>query len=679
MVKNPYVEYELLFPDMPEESTMYNYGLPQDEQVWRRVEIPKDYRHWPWQRKKQWADEMWHRRRNGEWWLINGKPVYLTGTAFLYFNFWHIGNKTLPDFKMQCVWWFQVMRDVEIDNNCFGEVEIKPRRAHSTEMSLCWGWDMITKYRDSKMGIMSKTDNEAEMAFDRLVFSAMKMHHIFKPKNTGSDRPQATLEYQYPAKRIGTSNVASHQEEDMTPELHSKVWFEPTVEGKFDGEKLRAALFDEIGKIPVSKMDVTYQWDVMRECMSLNMRQDIIGKAIIPSTIEDMDDGKSIAIVQKFWDTSDPSLMLTDDAGRTISGCKRMFRPYWITANVDKFGYPLVEDARKYRNAQLESYLRKGLLIEAADWRRRYPETVQEALAPPSGEASLPTELIDLAISNIAAMPELKAVRGTFSWKNGVFGGDVVWMPDPNGRWEVSRHPDKPNNYITLQNGRKAPGNTDHSAMGVDPFDAMMPKTGGSDGAFCVGMMHEPIRDMDMSFDEHDILLTNGMWSDSCACDYASRPFRPEEFYEDALMTAIYFGCQMLVEYNKPGLVNWGFEKGFGAYFAQKPVNADANWMRRGKNTTPEAGTSATPATIDNYYRHLRSHIIRRWRNYTHPRLLADLKMLTATNRTERDLSVAWGWTLTNMNGLALKKNRRNKARPEDAAKRQLPIRVHRT
>ena len=96
-------------------------------------------------------------------------------------------------------------------------------------------------------------------------------------------------------------------------------------------------------------------------------------------------------------------------------------------------------------------------------------------------------------------------------------------------------------------------------------------------------------------------------------------------------------------------------------------------------NQRDDVGVSATPETIDNYYRLLRSHVIRRWRNYTHERLLLDLRLLTAKNRTERDLSVAWGWTLVQMSGISIKKKRR-RGRPDAAAiaSRQLPIQVYR-
>lgn len=671
--KNPNVEFELPLPDMPEERLMYNYGKAPEDQVWERVQHPPDYRRWPWQKKKEWADEMWHRRWNGEWWLINGEPVYLPGTAFLFFNFWKITKSKFPDFKMQCVWWFQVMRYVELNPNVFGCMEIKPRRAHATEMSLCWIWDLCTKYRDSKGGIMSKADDEAESAFDRLVFSAMEMHPIFKPKNTGSDRPQAQLEYQYPARKIGVNNVNAQAEEHKTPALHSKIWFEPTVEGKFDGEKLRAALFDELGKIKVTKMNVKYQWGVMRECLSLDVMTKIIGKAILPSTIEEMDNGESIEIVQQFWDESNPKRL--DAVGRTTSGLIRMFRSYWQIAEVDKFGYPKIEQARKTRNAALQALEEQGKHEEAADLRRRFPETVDESLAPPSTEASIPTELLDKARRHIEDAPAdfpTRAIQGTLYWIGGEFGGSVGWMPDPTGKWFISRHPDEKNKFIILQNGKKAPGNTMQFAMGADPIDSVKPRKGGSDGAFTVGMMYDPIRDAEMQFDADDILLDFGMVSDACVCDYASRPKMPEEFYEDALMTAIYFGCQMLVETNKPGLVNWGYEKGFGAYFSQKPINADTKWQSRFRSDT--IGVSATGATIDNYYRHLKSHVTRRWRSYTHPRLIADLRKLTSDNRTDRDLSVAWGWCLTQMYGLALKKKRDKKKPGEMDLRKSFPL-----
>lgn len=671
---NPNVEFPLPIPDMPPESEMYNYGLPVEDQVWKPVRAPKDYRKWPWQKKKEFSDEMWHRRWNGEWWLIKGKPTYLTGTAFLFFNFWKISTNKYPDFKIQCVWWFQVMRYVEYNPDSFGCVEIKPRRAHATEMSLCWVWDMVTKFRDSKGGIMSKGEKDSVLAFDRLVFSAMSMPHFFKPKNTGSDRPQAQVEYQYPSRKIGIKNINDVHDEALSPELHSKIWSEPPVEGKFDGEKLRAMLFDEIGKIPVTKMNVKYQWSIVRECLSLDVMKNIIGKAILPSTIEELDNGESIAVVQAFWDESNPNIL--DEMGRTISGCIRMFRSYWQIGEVDKWGYPDVEGAKALRNAKLKALEAAGKHEEAADFRRRFPETVEEALAPPANEASMPTELID---SQRKWMDEqmqnypTKAVRGTLYWTSG-FGSRVAWVPDANGKWYISRHPDQPNNIILHQDGKWGPGNTSTFAMGADPIDSWKPRTGGSDGAFAVGMMHDPVRDQ-VAFDVDDILLDYGMVSDACCCDYSTRPRRPEEYYEDALMTAIYYGCQMLVEYNKPGLVTWGYERGYGRFYAQKPVNADMKWRQGGGSVAP--GVSATGQTIENYYRLLRSHVIRRYRNYTHPRLLADLRLLTSDNRGQRDLAVSWGWCLTLMNGLKMKKARK-KERPIIGDK-AFPLSVYRS
>lgn len=649
---------------MPEERYMYNYDKKVKDQKWSRVMLPPNLRQMPWQAQKEIIDEMWHRRLNGEWWLIKGHPVYLTGTAFLFFDFWPIGSNKLPTFKMVHVWKFQVLKHEELDLNSMGIMEVKPRRLGSTEESLCWGWDMVTRYRDSNFGIMSEKDIKAEQAFARLVFSNKNMVWFFKPKNTGSEAPTAELKYEYPPRRIGSANLLATYE-DRTPALNSKIWFEATVQGAFDSVKLRAALFDEIGKIPRARMDVLKQWGIMRECLTLNVGADIIGKCVLPSTIEDLEEGKrreetNLDVLELFWDLSNPNNLSA--IGRTASGVKRMFRPYWMAADVDEYGFPKAEEAKRVRDAHIRSLESRGLDADVSDYKRKYPETVEESLAQPSEEATLPIALIDRQLSFLRDMEinnpsyRFRAIPGSFEWESG-FGGKVRWIPHEGGNIHISRHPTIPNNQIIAEDGRLAPGNIREFGMGVDPIDSIKPRTGGSDGAFTVGVVENKSIDSHCVFDEFDVLIEGDMLTDACACDCAFRPKRPEEFYEVALMAAIYFGCQMLVEVDKPGLVNWCVEHGFYHYVAAKPMMADASWMNRRAAST-QLGTKATTATIGNYYGHLRSHVPRRYRNYTHPRLLKCLRKLTADNRGDRDLSVSWGWCRTLLHGIAYKKKR---------------------
>lgn len=680
------IEIPVSLPDMPPEEEMINFGIPKEDQVWYRFEVPREFRSraasrmLPWQKVKRFVDEMWHRRRNGEWWLINGHPVYIPGSAWLYFNFWQYGTDAFPDFKIMCVWWFQFARHVERDNDALGILELKPRRSHATEMSLCWLWDIATKYRDSNGGIMSKSDDDAALAFDRMTFSNERMIWFFKPKNKGTSRPADKLDFQYPPVRIGSNTTDIVERE--TPEVNSHIWFEPTVEGKFDGVKLRAALFDEIGKIPVTKMNIFRQWKIMQECMTLDVGTKVIGKCCLPSTIEDLDDGRSIDIVQKMWDQSNPNRR--NKANRTVSGLLRMFRPYWFAASVDKYGWPIVDSVRATRQAQIDAMEAEGLHDDVVDYKHKYPETVEEALSKPSRETLLPTPLIDRALEKCRRIVEedmaypLRAIPGSLEWTSG-FGSKVRWMPNPQGRWHISRHPDIPNNSIILPTGHQAPGSTNQFGMGVDPVDLRRPDKDGSDGACTVGSLQDYVKDAECVFDENDILVEGDMWSDSCCCDYSFRPELPEEFFEDMLKTAIYYGCRMLVEKNKPGLINWGYAKGYGAYFAQKPAVADTRWMnknvsRPGVNTA----IAATEETIQSYYGFLRSHLLRRSRNYTHPRLLNNLRKLTDRNRTECDLAVSWGWTLTLLGGMELKAQKKRKAARADAdMRRSLPLRIH--
>lgn len=682
------VEIPIRLPDMPPEEEMINYGLPVTDQKWRRVIIPDEFRtraramRQPWQKVKEFVDEMWHHRINGQWWLIKGNPIYITGSAFMYFNFWPYQMNKYPGFTIPCVEWFQVALHVERDPDVLGCDELKCRRAYSTEMAICWGWDGVTKYRDKKFGIQSKTDNDAGLAFNRVTFSNKYMPWFFKPKHKGMDRPTSALEFMYPPQVHGAK---SNQDVDIerAPELNSKIWFEPTVVAAFDGERLFRYVLDEKGKIKRSKMDVFRQWEVVKECTTLNVGKNIVGKSWLPSTVEEIDSGDALEVISKMWRLSDPNAK--DEVGRTGSGLIRMFRGYWVAAEVDEYGYPKIEEAARIRNAHIRKLEQEGELDALSDYKRKYPATIADALAPPAHETVLSGIFIDRAMTWIeetkAKDPghHLLPVRGNLSWKDGVFGGEVVWTPDPSGHWMISRHPHNPNAKIRLKDGSMAPGNTDIAAMGVDPVDDTKPKSGGSDGAATVAFMQDYVVDQDMTFDADDILQSFGMWSDACACDYLHRPDIPEQFYEDMLMTAVYYGVQMLVEKNKPGLVNWGYEKGFGAYFAQKPVVADTRWQNKThQSRSRDVGAPATTETIQNYYGLLKSHLGRRYRNYTHDRLLTDMSMLTAKNRTERDLAVAWGWCLTLMAGIRVQnKKQRGQERAEQSVRQALPIEVY--
>jgi len=635
------VEIPIRLPDMPPRSEMMNYDLPKSQQIFRRIDVPKDLAKWEPKKEEEFIRREWHRRWNGVWMLIGGEPVYFTGCAYLFFNYWRAESGDYPDFRYEAIEYFQILDHVENDPNYYGIFDVKPRRIGDTEKTLCYGWDLITRYRSSWFGMMNKSDVDAQENFDRVVMSNRDMVYFFRPKSTGTDMPKEELIFRY------RSTTAENTHLEQIQELRSRIDFKPTLFGAYDGKRLRFFHGDEPSKIRASKMRWSEQWPVVKLCLSLENGRRIIGKAALTTTVEDMDEGESIDEMRKLWDASNP--LSLNKNNQTISGLLRVFRGYWLTAPVDQFGRHRVEEETKRREETIAQMRRAGLASEIVSYKRKFPASVEDALAVPDRDCVLLPHLLDEQIgklqrNNMLGISYLnKPVRGNLVWKNG-FGSDVEWRPSDNGRWSISGHPDIPNNRDFL-NGYASPGNKGKFAMGVDPVDDYKPDGGGSYGAMAIHRMFDPTVEDPAADAWGPNPIREKMITDRCCLTYRYRPDNPYDFYEDCLMTAIYYGVDMLIEKAKPGLITYCEHKSYHKYLAFNP-NMKVSIHKQVRAV--DYGAPASSEAITAYVRELKSAVAIKVAAQTHLDLLEDHKQFTGTpqNRGKRDLTVAYGWAL---------------------------------
>jgi hypothetical protein len=653
------VEIPIRLPDQPPRSEMLNFDLPKSQQIFRRIDVPHDLAKWESAKEAEFVEREWHRRWNGVWILIGGEPVYLTGTAYLFFNYWRAESGDFPDFRMEAVEFFQILDHIENDPNYYGIFDVKSRRMGDTEKTLCYGWDLTTRYRSSWFGMMNKNDDDAQENFDRVVMSNRDMVYFFRPKSMGNDMPKEELIFRYKSTTSETTHLENIQE------LRSRVDFRSTVFGAYDGKRLRFFHGDEPSKIRVSKMQWTEQWPVVKLCLSLENGRKIIGKAALTTTIEDMDEGESIEEMRKLWDASNP--LGLNKNNQTITGLLRIFRGYWLTAPVDQFGRHKVEEETRRRDDTIDQMRKAGLASEIIAYKRKFPATVEDALAVPDRDCILLPGLLDEQINKIQSNNMLgisyinKPVRGNLAWTSG-FGSDVQWLPNDQGRWWISGHPEIPNNR-DWQGGYCAPGNKGKFAMGVDPVDDYKPDGGGSYGAFAIHKMFDPASE-DPAADAWGLNpVRSKMKTDRCCCTYRFRPDNPYDFYDDCLMTAIYFGVDMLIEKAKPGLITYCEAKSYFKYLAFNPN------MKVSVYKQPRAVDYGAPASSDlitAYIRELKTTVAVKVQSQTHLDLLEDHKQFTGTpqNRGKRDLTVAYGWALLYAQSMYIKlekQSRKNK------------------
>lgn len=677
-------EQPIPLPKKPAKRHFRNYGKPQKQQKFEREEIPADLKYWPKRDQEAFVSKMWHKRKNGEWWLINGEEVYVTGKAWTFFNFWHTTKGPLPDFRMEAVDFFLVWEFCERDENCFGMLDIKPRRVGDTEKTLFLIWEHCSRIRYQRGGMQNINDDFAQKNFKRLVRSHNKMIWFFKPITKGSDSPKQLLEFNYPEQKMtrkklkmankkgGGNNELLESKYKFAP-IESSIDFEASVQGRYDGEQLGIYHLDEPGKIIA--FDIKLQWPVIRRTMSLNNDRLIVGKAIFTTTVEDYQKGKggktetvsTIKNVEYFWKGSNPKDRNAN--GRTKTGLYRYFRNCVFSDEIDEFGFYDEAKTLEWINNERRFLEEKGDWDLLAQFKRQYPITINDVFSTALDDCVLMPILLDNRKRQIEEgldwrnrVPEEGLIKpreiiGDLIWHEGVFGGDVVFVPNPVGKFKITQRPLSPNNKIGNR-GIVKPGNDDVYTFGVDPYDHMVEGKAGedgskihSDGAGVVYRKYDDRVDGGLQRDAEGRILeeeVHKMKTDTFVCTYLNRPQEPYEFYEDMLKCAIYYGVSMFYEKDKPGVGNFFRNnkmksgQSFSAYIKQRPKETITTYTK----VKGEKGIKASVPVVSMYVDALKWHVSYRIHNYWHMDILDDFRRFKVHNRTECDLTVAAGLAL---------------------------------
>ena len=589
----PGFEVPVPLPKKPANKKIKNYGRAIHNQKFYRENIPKDLKHWTKREQEAFVSRMYHKREHGEWWYIGGEPIYLTGKAWMFFNFWYTTKGPLPDFRMEAVDFFLVWDYCLNDPNCFGLLDIKPRRIGDTEKTLFLMWEHCSGTRYQRGGMQNVKDDAAKKNFKRLVRSHSKMIWFFKPMIKGTDNPGQVLEFTYPEQKLTRKKLkAANRKKGGQASLlddnskyqgvESSIDFEASVQGRYDGEQLGFYHLDEPGKI--ISFSIREQWQVIRRALSLQNDRVIVGKALWTTTVEDYKKGQksgqsvsSLKNIEYYWKNSNPNIR--DGNDRTLSGLYRYFRSAVLSDKPDEFGFYDEERTKTWIYNLRKGYEDIGDWEGLAQVKRQYPMTISDVFTLPMDECVLMPVLLDKRMEQIdegltweSRMPidgvplAPKEVQGDLVWMQGQYGLAVDFVPSITGKWKISQFPLNKNNKTNLGNVIK-PGNDHIYTFGVDPYDHMVEGKKGfdgspihSEGAGVVYRKYNESIDGNLKKDDQENILhseVHKMQTDTFVCYYLGRPQDPYDFYDDMLKTSIYYGVAMFYEKDKPGVGNY--------------------------------------------------------------------------------------------------------------------------
>jgi len=602
-------------------------------------EMPSDFK----KRFSPYIEKEFDRRRNGVWFYNNGEPVYITGRHYMLLQWskMDIGYASYLEFQRRLFIHFAAC---EADARSIGQMYTKCRRSGYTNMSAAILVDEGTQVKDKLLGIQSKTGKDAqENIFMKKVVPMFKSYpFFFKPIQDGTTNPRMELAFREPSKRITKKNKTSNKGEA----LNTIINWKNTTNNAYDGEKLHLMYLDEAGKWE-RPTDIREAWRIEKTCLIVGRR--IIGKALVGSTVNPMDKGGNQ--YKELWRDSDPEDRNAN--GRTKTGLYRLFIPAYeaLEGFFDKHGNPIVEDPEHpvqtidgdYVDIGAKTYLKnerdalKHDARELNEFIRQFPFTIDEAMRD-SIEGS--TFNIGKIYEQVEFNQELypnPVVRGNFQWKDGVSDKEVVFSPNPQGRWRVAwMPPNELRNKYVIKYNKKHPGNDHIGVGGVDSYDL----DSTTDNRGSKGACH--------LYNKFSMAAPPNMF----VAEYASRPPLARIFYEDVLMASFFYGYPLLIENNKYGIVRYFESRGYEEYVMKRPehlktpgsVNTKTRGIPSNSQDVIQAHAHAIEAYIEEHVG-INSETGEMGKMYF-DRTLEDWIGYKIDNRTKFDLTISSGLAL---------------------------------
>ncbi len=550
----------------------------KSEQYWERQDLPKDlakiqsifqWNEKPKEFKDRWIDyieQEFDCREQGLWFMNNGVKTYITGSHYMYLQ-WSSIDVGYPDFReANRIYWI-FWEACRADPRAFGMIYLKIRRSGFSFMSSSECVNIGTLARDARIGILSKTGADAKKMFtDKVVPINSRLPFFFKPVMDGMDRPKTELAFRVPASKITKKNMYESEDTEIDG-LDTTIDWKNTEDNSYDGEKLLFLAHDESGKW-TKPVNIKENWRVTKTCLRLGSK--IIGKCMMGSTSNALSKGG-----QNFKDIYEESNVKIRNAnGQTKSGLYAIFIPMeWnMEGFIDRYGHPVFRKPEEPIAGVDGNYIKNGAidyweaevdsLKNDADalneFYRQFPRTESHAFRDESKQAIFNlTKIYHQIDYNDSMIKEHYMTRGMFSWKDGIKDTQVIWTPDPRGRFNISWAPPKHlQNNVHIRNGIRYPGNEHIGSFGCDSYDISAVVGGrGSNGALH-GMTKFHMDDAPVN----EFFL-----------EYIARPQTAEIFFEEVLMACVFYGMPILVENNKPRLLYHIKNRGYRGFSINRP------------------------------------------------------------------------------------------------------------
>ncbi|WNH10047.1 hypothetical protein [Thalassobellus suaedae] len=558
------------FPEVPKDrKQIINWDKTESNQKWKRKELPKGLTHDTQYdaEHEDYIKEEIKRRKEGVWIFIKGEKIYLTGLSYYLYQ-WCYLDEGYADFRLIQNELMLFWEACKADNRCYGVAYVKNRR---------FGWSTIcdaellysgTTHKDKKLGIISKTNEDAKEMFDIAFSMFKKLPPFFQPSWDEQTLSRILL------------RKTKKSDKDIDDGLDTYIRSYSTALNSMDGgKKVFRSAIDECGKFPKDVPFARY-WSIVKTSHRQGTR--IVGKSMVGSTVNALKKGGSE--FKKVFEQSDISLR--NENGQTPSGLYGLFisAELGLEGRYDTYGFSIVDDpkvktltdegiyvttgSRTYLDIELES--KKSDPEEYNEQLRQFPRTVKHAFRDESNECAFNLNKIieqtehNEYESNHDDKGSDEIERGNLQWKNGVQDTEVVWKPDPeNGKFWIKSGCHPP---AEIRNKREkkfihgilawAPTASHIGTIGADPYNRTLNADGrGSKGSLSLSTRYN----------------TSSLPNEEFIVEYIDRAKKVEYFFEDALMLCVYYSVPLLGELSNEAFLKHIKNRGYRHFSMNNP------------------------------------------------------------------------------------------------------------
>jgi hypothetical protein len=695
--------YNVTLPPAPPIEKFVNYGIEPNMQIYKRAKLPdgllkldKEVKFGAIKRAeaiasidandefKSFIEEVWLKRLVGEWQLIGGKPTYISQTYFQYLNFWnmdiglpHFRSDTYHncgDLQLHYVWDLLVVPNPY----CYGLNHFTQRRTGKTHIGGNILYEPISRSYEWHGGLQSKTTEDAEKAFTKSIVKAWRrVPFFFQPIYSNSTFPKKEGLQFTPRGKKGKNDAIESIDEN---ELMSSITYASSDAMAYDGAKLHRYWMDECGK--TVEVDVYERWNIVKPCLWENdgTGNKIKGKAFLGTTVEELEKKGGKYFKALFLDSDrtpdkpNKDDITVDENGETRSGLWATFTPSYCNEVFNKFGNAIVEKPTAEESAWLKAHGDKDYLIggkERVDKEiekqkndlkkqeiiRKKPRNIREAFMSANRASHFNAKIINDRLQYFTygyTMKELSVMKfGQYVWKDGVFGGDVEFVETSFEEARIHKVflPNEEsfiNKRIPSGNGKPRPANTDKFCSASDVFKYNLKDVKNLKDA-SMGAAH--------TFAYFNPLIDGGMpeedWlTDDFVEEYLYRPDLVEDYCEDMLKSAIYWGCKNYPENNLDYVAQYFKKHGFENYLQlgrKLTLNHDVGIVYKDET---RSGATTNIGTIESMFRVVAQYVLRSGKHCKFYRTLENFRDVEIDNLNPYDLFVSASYCL--MNGFDL-------------------------